>query len=83
MLGKIGDTNMKDWENDYAAAFFYQDLADCSLEPVPVVVEIQEAKNTSTTNDIQKKKQEVTANNFLQKASAYLFVLMSVITHVI
>lgn len=82
MLGKIWGYTMKDWENNFAASFMYQDLADCSIGAVPLANELIQAKNTHKDNELKKKMKEIKTKDILRKVSAYLFILISMVTKV-
>lgn len=57
---------MKNWENSLASSMMYQDLGDCSLGTLPVVVELQEAKEQKKQNAIDIKVTDV-----IKKAGLY------------
>ncbi len=65
---------MTDWENDYAASFIYQDLADCSLGAFPVITELEK---TSEAKKIDKVENTALKVNVLKKVSIFLFLFMT------
>lgn len=55
---------MMDWENNYAASFIYQDLADCSLGAFPVIAELGKTSEVNKTDKVETTARRV---NVLKK----------------
>lgn len=65
---------MMDWENNYAASFIYQDLADCSLGAFPVIAELEKTSEVNKTDKVENTARRV---NVLKKVSIFLFLFMT------
>ncbi len=79
---------MKDWENYFAGSLIYQDLADCSLGSVPVLNELEQTETAETEKVVKqakkkgKKDENVIIVEVLPKASAFLFLILALVTTV-
>lgn len=57
---------MKNWENSLASSMMYQDLGDCSIVTIPVIKELDEAKEQDKKNAL-----EIKVNDVIRKAGLY------------
>lgn len=73
---------MKDLENYFAGSLIYQDLADCSLGSVPVLNEVERSDEVQSEKEvkIEKKSENVIIIDVLPKASAFMLLILTLVT---
>ena len=67
---------MNDWENRLAAAFTYQDIADCTLGSIPAVSNLSDVKADAKETVLNLDEITLKSADILRKASMFLALVI-------